>query len=51
MADTELLTLGAVIKVAYEAEADTNAYDDAAVVLVASAAQDADLKKTFGQSR
>ena len=34
MADTELSTLGAVIKVAYEAEADTNEYPDADVVKV-----------------
>ncbi len=50
MADVELSTLGAVVKVAYEAEADTNAYDDAEKALVASAAQDADLKKAFGQN-
>ena len=50
MSDVELSTLGSVVKTAYELEADTNAYNDAEKALVASSAQDADLKKTFGQT-
>jgi len=34
MADVELSTLGSVVKTAYEAEADTNAFDDASASLL-----------------
>lgn len=37
MANVQLSTLGSVIKTAYEAEADTNAFTDAAVTAVAAA--------------